>query len=86
MTLHPWPSTDTDLPSARQPILWKRGSAHGLLIDSPAIPLRFAHEIPLDTPVVTASMVQTLQAGFDSAQQRIRELEALLAAPGPTLA
>ncbi len=73
MTVHPWPLVET-APSARQAVVWKSGDARSLMIDTPAVPLRFAAELPLEAPVPRA----TLQMRFDAAEQRIRELEAML--------
>jgi hypothetical protein len=66
-------------PSARQAVLWKSGEGRGLLIDTPAVPLRFESELPLeDSAWAPAPALSALQSRFDDAQQRIRELEALL--------
>jgi len=73
MTVHPWPLIET-APGARLAVLWKSGGARGLMIDTPAVPLRFAAELPLEAPAVSAS----LEVKFDAVRERIRELEALL--------
>ncbi|CAN5856095.1 hypothetical protein BH11PSE8_BH11PSE8_31210 [soil metagenome] len=77
MTLHPWP-LDDNAPRARQPVLWKRGTARSLMIDTPALPLRFAPEIELDVPTVQAHVADELQGRLDAALLRIQSLEAAL--------
>ncbi|CAN5180977.1 hypothetical protein BH11PSE9_BH11PSE9_02800 [soil metagenome] len=77
MTLHPWP-LDDNAPSARQPVLWKSGTARSLMIDTPALPLRFAPEIELDVPTVQAHVADELQGRLNDALLRIQSLEAAL--------
>ena len=81
MTLHPWPLDDS-APSARQPVLWKSGTARSLMIDTPALPLRFAPEIELDVPTVQARVadqrVADVQGRLNDALLRIQSLEAAL--------
>ncbi len=77
MTLHPWP-LDDNAPSARQPVLWKSGIARSLMIDTPALPLRFAPEIELDVPTVQAHMADDLHGRLNDALLRIQSLEAAL--------
>lgn len=58
MTVHAWVPTDFE-PSA-PPVCWKHNkSARGLLIDTPAIPLRFADELPPATDVSLCTAVPT---------------------------
>ena len=56
MSLFPWPQNDAE-PRARRHVWWKRAEsgARGLLIDSPAVPLRFA---PDAAPVESAVPIQ----------------------------
>lgn len=82
MTLHPWP-LDDNAPSARQPVLWKSGStARSLMIDTPALPLRFAPEIELDVPTVQAHVADDLRGRLNDALLRIQSLEAALLVSG----
>jgi hypothetical protein len=63
-------------PGARQAVFWKGSAARGLLIDTPALPLRFEEDDMAIEP--QAAPAATLQSQLDDAQQRIRQLESLL--------
>ena len=56
MTLFPWPQDDAGTPATRPDVWWKRTdrAGRGLLIDSPAVPLRLAPESPPGQPASTA--------------------------------
>ncbi|MBS0448171.1 MAG: hypothetical protein JSR59_19755 [Proteobacteria bacterium] len=73
MRVHPWPQLET-APGARPAVWWEHSDAHGLLIDTPAVPLRFAAELPMETAAPFAVSMNELEV----AQRRIRMLEGLL--------
>lgn len=79
MTVHPWPLNDT-APGARPAVVWKSGAARGLLIDTPAVPLRFEVALPVET--IAETPVAALQAQLQDAQERMRRLESLLVLRG----